>query len=180
MKRQSIAALGLGLTLALAAGGVQAQDKKNVDSASKSFIKSAIEGNLAEVDVGKLAQEKGQSAEVKKFGQMLVSDHGKANEQARTAAKSVDVDPPTGSSLMEKGTYAKLKVLSGDSFDKSFIDSMVSDHQSDIKDYQKESAKSDPVGQYAKESLPTLQKHLKEAQRIQAELKQKSTTGSKQ
>ncbi len=54
---------------------------------------------------------------------------------------------------------------------------MVSDHKSDIKEYQKEAAKNDPVGQYAKQALPMLQKHLQEAQQIQKNLQQ--TTGIK-
>ena len=54
---------------------------------------------------------------------------------------------------------------------------MVSDHQSDIKEYQQEAQKSDAVGSYAKEALPTLQKHLQEAQQLQQ--KRQQTTGSK-
>jgi putative membrane protein len=56
---------------------------------------------------------------------------------------------------------------------------MVSDHQKDIKEYQKASGKTDAVGEYAKKTLPTLQKHLQEAQQLQAQLKQQATTGSK-
>jgi putative membrane protein len=198
MTRKSMLLAGVALAFALA-GGAQAQntaqpmspksqmDKSSqmdakaqkADKDSQKFIKAAIEGNMAEVDVGKLAQEKGKSAAVKKFGQMLIDDHGKANEQAKTAASQVGVEPPSGSSIGEKATYLKLKVLSGDTFDKSFANTMVSDHQSDIKEYQKASGKSDAVGQYAKQALPTLQKHLKEAQALQQELKQQ-TTGSKQ
>lgn len=177
--------LAAGLALALAAGGAQAQNNAQMqnqtpaakaDSDSQSFIKSAIEGNYAEINVGKLAQEKGNSPAVKKFGQMLVTDHTAANEKAIAAAKAMGVTPPEGSSVMEKGTYLKLKVLSGDTFDKSFASSMVSDHKADIEDFQKEASKTDPAGQFAKDALPTLQKHLQEAQQIQ---QQTQTTGSK-
>jgi putative membrane protein len=149
---------------------------KKADSASQSFIKSAIEGNYAEINVGKLAQEKGKSDAVKQFGKMLVDDHTAANEKAIAAAKEIGVTPPTGSSVMEKGTYLKLKVLTGDTFDKSFASSMVSDHKADIKEFQKESSKTDAAGQFAKDALPTLQKHLQQAQKIQQETQ---TTGSK-
>ena len=195
MTRKSILLAGVALAFALATGAQaqtmapksqmdkstqmgQSQAQKG-DKDSQKFIKAAIEGNLAEVDVGKLAQEKGKSAAVKKFGAMLADDHGKANEKAKTAASQVGVEPPSGASVGEKATYLKLKVLSGDAFDKSFANTMVSDHESDIKEYQKASGKSDAVGQYAKETLPTLQKHLQEAKALQQELKQQ-TTGSKQ
>ena len=189
MTRKTLLLASAVLGLAVAAGGAQAQTTmqnssppaattsgQKADSASKSFIKSAIEGNYAEINVGKLAQEKGQSPEVKQFGKMLVDDHTAANQKAIAAAKEMGVTPPSGSSVMEKGTYLKLKVLSGNSFDKSFASSMVSDHKADIKEFQKESSKNDPAGRFAKEALPTLQKHLQEAEKIQQATQ---TTGSK-
>ncbi len=193
MTRKLTLLASVALVFALAAGGASAQgtmqksdqkaDQAQAQKANKDsqkFIKAAIEGNMAEVDVGKLAQEKGKSDAVKKFGQMLIADHGKANDEAKAAAKEVGVEPPSGSSVGEKATYLKLKVLSGDSFDKSFANTMVSDHESDVKEYQKASGQNDPVGQYAKKTLPTLQKHLQEAKQLQAQLKQQSnTTGSK-
>jgi putative membrane protein len=181
----------VALAFALAAGGANAQttmksgqkadqtQAQKADKDSQKFIKAAIEGNMAEVDVGKLAQEKGKSDAVKKFGQMLQTDHGKANEEAKSVASQVGVEPPSGASIGEQATYLKLKVLSGDTFDKSFANTMVSDHQKDIKEYQKASGKTDAVGEYAKKTLPTLQKHLQEAQQLQAQLKQQATTGSK-
>lgn len=192
MTRKSILLASVALAFALAAGGAQAQTTmqksdttmqkpaQKADKDSQKFIKNAIEGNMAEVDVGKLAQEKGKSDAVKKYGEMLVSDHGKANEEAKSVAQNVGVEPPSGASIGEQATYLKLKVLSGDTFDKSFANTMVSDHQKDIKEYQKASGKNDAVGEYAKKTLPTLQKHLQEAQQLQAQLKQQATTGSKQ
>jgi putative membrane protein len=176
----AIRTLTAGVVAALTlAGAAQAQDKP-ADKDSQKFIKSAIEGNIAEVDVGKLAQEKAKSAEAKNFAQMLASDHSKANDEAKAAASKVGVEPPSGSSISQKATYAKLKLLTGDAFDKSFANSMVSDHESDIKEYQKAAAKNDAVGQYAKQTLPHLQQHLKEAKALQQKLNQKQTTGSKQ
>jgi putative membrane protein len=189
MTRKSMLLASVALAFALAAGGAQAQttmqksspaqaQTKNADKDSQKFIKGAIEGNIAEVDIGKLAEEKGKSDAVKKFGQMLQTDHGKANEEAKSVAQEVGVEPPTGASVGEKATYLKLKVLSGDTFDKSFANTMVSDHEKDIKEYQKASGKNDAVGEYAKKTLPTLQKHLQEAKQLQAQLKQQATTGT--
>lgn len=174
MKRNSLLAAGVSVALGMAASAALAQSP---DRESQSFIKTAIEGNLGEIDVGKLAQEKGKSPAVKQFGAMLVKDHSEANEKAKEAASKVDVTPPTGSSMSAKATYLKLKILSGDAFDRSFASSMVSDHESDIKEYQKEAQKVDAAGAYAKEALPTLQKHLQEARQLQKQFEQ--TTGSK-
>jgi len=146
------------------------------DKDSQKFIKAAIEGNNAEIEVGKLAQLKGQTDAVKQYGAMLVKDHGDANTKAQQVARQLNVEPPTGTSLGQKATYAKLKVLSGGSFDKSFAKSMVSDHQSDIKEYQQQAQKSDPAGNFAKETLPTLQKHLDQAQKLEQQVSQKQSS----
>ncbi len=195
--RKSMTAVSLAAVLALAASAAQAQQtsppsqmqkqpsqtekqsQAQPDKDSQKFIKAAIEGNLAEIDVGKLAQEKGQSQAVKQFANMLVKDHSEANVKAQEAAGQLKVEPPTGSSIMQKATYTKLKLLSGATFDSSFAKSMVSDHESDIKDYHKEAQKSDAAGKYAKASLPTLQKHLKEAQKLQKELETKTSSTPK-
>ena len=101
------------------------------------FIKAAVQGNFAEVDVGKLAQEKGKSSAVKEFGAMLVKDHSEANAKAQAAAKAINVDPPTGAGAGHQAEYLKLKILSGDTFDRSFSKGMVKDHQNDIDEYNK-------------------------------------------
>jgi putative membrane protein len=146
------------------------------DKDSQKFIKAVIEGNNAEIEVGKLAQQKGQTDAVKQYGAMLVKDHGDANTKALQVAHQLNVEPPTGTSLGQKATYAKLKVLSGGSFDKSFAKSMISDHQSDIKEYQQQAQKSDPAGNFAKETLPTLQKHLDQAQKLEQQVNQKESS----
>lgn len=175
MKRIPMLPVGVAAVIAFASSIAMAQTKADKDS--QKFIKNAIEGNYAEVNVGSLAQQKGKSQAVRDFGKMLQTDHAKANENAKAAASQIGVEPPSGSSVMEKATYLKLKVLSGAAFDRSFANSMVSDHKSDIKTYQKEASKTDAAAEYAKQTLPDLQKHLQQAQALQAQLKQ--TTGNK-
>jgi putative membrane protein len=168
--------LAAGVLTAMAFSSAYAQDKPDADS--QKFIKNAIEGNIAEIDAGKLAEEKSKSAAVKEFGAMLVKDHGEARAKAEAAAKALNVDPPTGSSIMQKGAYAKLKLLQGDTFDRSFASTMVSDHEADIKEYEKISVKDDAVGKYAKEALPVLKHHLEMAQKLKQEVAAPAHTGS--
>jgi putative membrane protein len=172
--KQSILAAGL-LAVAMAFFGVALAQDKTADKESVKFIKAAIQGNIAEVDAGTLAQEKGKNPAVKEFGAMLVKDHGAARTKAEAVANGINVTPPTGSSIGQKATYAKLKVLSGDTFDRSFAKGMVKDHEADIKEYQKASAKSDAAGAYAKETLPTLREHLKHAQQLNQQLQMKQS-----
>src|SRR5262244_3615869 len=150
---RTTAMLAVAMAGTLAATGAMAQSKP-VDKASQKFISSAIQGDIAEVDFGKLAQEKGQSDAIKQYGAMLVKDHGDHKTKAEQVASELGVEPPTGSSIMQKATYAKLKLLSGAMFDRSFAKSMVKDHEEDIKEYKKESSKDDAAGRLAKDTLP--------------------------
>jgi putative membrane protein len=150
------------LTLIAMCSPVMSQDKQ-----SQEFIREAIEGNYFEVEMGKLAQQKGSSEEVKSFGATLVTDHGNANQKAIDVAKKVGVTPPTGPNEKQKADQEKLAKMSGRDFDKSFAEAMVMDHKKDIADYQKAERLPAPVGVYAKGELPTLQRHLRTAEDIE-------------
>jgi putative membrane protein len=131
------------------------------------FIKDVVEGNLAEVQIGELAQRNGQSDAVKSYGQMLVTDHTEANQKATAIAKRLGVTPPTEPNAKQKATYDKLSKLTGADFDRAFANEMVADHKKDIGEFKKEAAiKNDPAAEFASKTLPTLQKHLDAAQKL--------------
>jgi putative membrane protein len=155
--------LALGLTAALLAGGAAyAQDKGD-----PKFIAEAIEGNLAEVAMGKLAQQNGQSDGVKSFGGMLVADHSANNTKATAVAQALNMTPPAEPNKKQKKDYEKMAKLSGAKFDKAFAAHMVKDHKDDIKKFEKAAkSKNAQVAQYAGETLPTLRKHLEAAQAL--------------
>lgn len=136
------------------------------DRASQKFLKEAIEGNFAGVQMGQLAQKQGSSDGVRSFGQMLDKDHSDANNKATAAANSVGMTPPTEPNKRQKADYDRMSKLSGAQFDKAFAMHMVSDHKKDIKEYEKAAKKKDAAGSYATETLPTLRKHLDTAQSL--------------
>jgi putative membrane protein len=152
--------LGAGLAAALTfASPSFAQDK-----ASQKFLKEAIEGNLAEVQMGQLAQKNGSSDSVRSYGQMLEKDHSEAGKKASAVAGGMAVTPPTAPNAQQKATYDRMAKLTGAAFDREFARHMVDDHKKDIKEYEKAAKSSDAAGAYAKEALPTLRKHLQAAQ----------------
>jgi len=155
------------LSLILVAAPAVAQDK-----ASQTFLTKAMEGNFAEVEMGKLAQKNGSSDAVKAFGKMLETDHGDANKNAMQAAQTLSVTPPTGPNKEQKADYDKMAKTNGAAFDKMFADHMVTDHKKDIAEYERAAKAKDAAGQYAGHALPTLKKHLETAESIQ---KQKTT-----
>ena len=155
-------------TAALAlAGLVTVTPATAQDKASQTFLMKAMEGNLAEVQMGELAQKNGQSAEVKSYGQMLQQDHNAANQKALAAAKKLGVNAPSAPSPKQKADYDKMAKAQGAAFDKAFAKHMVMDHKKDIAEYKRAAKKNDEAAQYAKDSLPVLEKHLQTAESLQ-------------
>jgi putative membrane protein len=140
------------------------------DSPDQSFYKKAAEGGLAEVDLGKLAQEKSPTPSVKDFGAMMVKDHSAANRKLQTVASSKNIKLPTSPGVGQMATKTKLEVLSGATFDKSYIKGMVKDHEEDIKEFENEvsTGQDADAKAYAAATLPTLKAHLKKIQEIAA------------
>jgi putative membrane protein len=138
------------------------------DRAEKAFLQRAIEGNYAEIQMGQLAQQKGQSDGVKSYGQRLVTDHRDANNKALSVAKEVGLNPPDGPNKKQQSTYNRLSKLSGAAFDRRFVQDMVMDHRNAIREYERASKDEDSIGQYASNSLPTLRKHLQTAESLQS------------
>jgi putative membrane protein len=165
------AALAAALTCAAPAAWAQ-----NQNTAGQAFLKKAIEGNLAEIEMGKLAQQKGTSDGVKAFGKQLEQDHATANQKALSVAKEMGMTPPTEPNKKQKAEYDHMAKMSGDKFDRAFAKHMVADHKKDIKEFQKEAKKTNErPSNFANDVLPDLQKHLDMAQQLQSK---SGTTGS--
>jgi len=154
-------------SLALLVSLTSASSAWAADATGDKFIKEAIQGNLAEVKVGQLAQEKGASQGVKDFGATLATDHEAANQNATQAAQQMNVTPPGKPGLKHEAVYKKLSALSGEQFDRQFAKDMVKDHKEDIAKYQQAAQQGGPAGDYAKQTLPKLREHLKMAQDLE-------------
>jgi len=140
------------------------------DDATSSYEAAALWGYPL-VETGrylKLAQDKGASQGVKDFGKMLADDHGKHKDQVAKVATAMNVPTTEETKPEADELYTKLQGLSGADFDKAFVAGMIDDHQKDIDKYQKEADSSDPaqVTDLAKQTLPTLKKHLQTAQSL--------------
>src|SRR3954467_2477612 len=142
------------------AGGAVAAPKGQSPAKDQHFMTEAIEGDLSEVSMGKLAQQKGQSDQVKQFGQALQQDHGEHLQKAQQLASQNGMKVPSEPNKQQKAIYNRLEALPGDRFDQAFAKAMVSDHEKDIKKYQKEAAAKSPLSDFAQQTVPVLQKHL--------------------
>jgi putative membrane protein len=149
-------------------GASAAKPSPGAAMADTKFMKEAAEGGMAEVALGQLAAEKASSSDVKKFGQRMVDDHSKANDELKLLASQKNVDLPKDLSAKDKATKATLEKLSGEQFDQVYMKDMVRDHKKDVSDFRQESksAQDPDVKNFAVQTLPTLEDHLKQAESI--------------
>jgi putative membrane protein len=135
---------------------------------------------MAEVELGQMAAEKASSPEVKDFGQRMVKDHSRANDQLKQIATQKGVTLPSSPSAKDEATKKRLSKLSGSAFDQAYMQDMLKDHKADIAAFEKESTSGrDPdVKQFASQTLPTLKDHLRQAEAVGPKLTS-STTPSK-
>ena len=134
------------------------------------FAAKAAQGNMAEVALGKLATEKSQNDDVKKFGQMMVDDHSKAEEDLEGVASKNNWTLPKEVSAQQKAEQQRLEKLSGAAFDRAYVQMMVKDHVKDVAEFKKEaastSANSD-LKDFATRTYPTLDNHLTHVKALQ-------------
>jgi putative membrane protein len=138
------------------------------DDPDAAFYKKATEGGLFEVDTGNQAAKASNNQQVKDFGSMLVTDHTAANDKLKGIAASKNISLPTTASVGQMAQKAKLDVLTGDTYDKSFIKTQIKAHEQTIALFKKEAATGQDADAkaFAAATLPTLRKHLKEARSI--------------
>jgi putative membrane protein len=137
-------------------------------SADEKFAMEAAMGGLEEVELGRVAAQKGASDEVRQFGQRMVDDHSKANQDLMQVASAKGWTLPTALDAKHQADVQKLSALSGDSFDKTYVDMMLKDHKKDVPEFQKEAAggADADIKAFAARTTPTLQDHLQMIQRI--------------
>ncbi|MGB6688521.1 MAG: DUF4142 domain-containing protein [Terracidiphilus sp.] len=149
-----------------AAAALAAQS--NASEADKRFVAEALKGDMAEVQLGQLAEQKGNSDDVRKFGQKMVEDHTRLGDQMKGVAGQVGVTVPSAVSPEDRLLKKKLDGLSGNQFDEAYIKAMVEDHEEDVKAFRKEAgtATSSVVKSAASQGADVMANHLSMITRI--------------
>ena len=136
--------------------------------ADHKFAMAAAMGGMMEVEMGRVAAQKGASDEVRQFGQRMVDDHSKANSELTQLASSKGMTLPSAADPKHAAEMRKLSALSGERFDREYVKMMVKDHRKDVGEFRKEAERgADPdLKSFAARTLPTLREHLQMIQRI--------------
>lgn len=160
MKTKTISIMGI-LVLALALVAIGAGNEGKLSAKDKSFIDNAAKGGQLEVDWGTVAAENGQSADVKKFGNRMVSDHSKANDELKAIAGREGLQLPKSTESPQWKS------------DKEYMQMMVNDHEKDLAEFQEEAQNgTDPeLKKFAEKTSKVVSQHLQMAKEIESKLK---------
>src|SRR5690349_5799966 len=112
-----VMALGASLLVGTSARADKTSSTEKTSVADRTFVEKAASGGMAEVKMGKLAVDKGTSPTVKQFGQKMVDDHSKANDELKSIASKKNLTLPTEVDSKHQAAYDKLAKLSGSDFD---------------------------------------------------------------
>lgn len=144
------------------------------------FAVDAADGGIAEVKMGELAEKNGSDKAVKEFGKRMVTDHTNAGNELKAIAEKKHITLPRMMGDKNQKHYDDLSRKTGADFDKAYMDMMVSDHKSDIGDFEVEvkNGKDPELKEWASKTLPTLRHHLDMAQKTNEKVaKTKPTAG---
>jgi putative membrane protein len=169
---------GIALAQTNAGKPDQAQNHTRMDD---QFAKEAASGGMAEVKLGQLAQEKGSNEAVKNFGSRMVNDHSKAADELKAAATQSNINLPSKLNARDEATYNRLSRMSGSAFDREYAKTMVTDHTQDVAEFRKEAidGQDASIRNFASETLPTLQEHLKQAREMEKAVSGAASNNSK-
>lgn len=141
------------------------------------FVAKAAKSGRFEVESSELAAEKTENAEVSAFARQMINDHNKANERLQELAQSVDNAPdqtePDAKAAKYKEKMDKLNAASGSDFDRQYMEMQVAAHKKAVELFRNYAQNGDDVGLkgFAQDTLPTLERHLDQAQRLHQALR---------
>jgi len=144
-----------------------------VNDTDAKFAVDAANGGMAEVALGKLALQQSQNAKVKEFANMMVADHGKANDELMALAKSKNITLPATVSADKQKEADDLAKKTGADFDKGYVDAMVDGHKKTVSMFEDESknAKDPDLKAFVDKTLPTIKMHLQHIEAMKASMK---------
>lgn len=169
--RNSVATLALACSFIIFSAPAFAA-KTTLDAADQKFMTQAAQSGTMEVSLGDLAREKAKDPQVKNFGQRMVTDHTKVNRELEALAKKKNVTLPKRMERMQEDEVRRMSEMQGTSFDREYMNTMVTEHEKDVADFQKtaKSAKDPDVKKFASKTLPTLKEHLKLARTLKTKV----------
>lgn len=131
-------------------------------AADQAFVIEAAQHGAAEVQLGRLAEQKASNASVRDFGSRMVQQHSQANQDLMQVASRVGVSPPTSLSPAAQAVQNQLQQLSGSSFDRQYLQQQYADHSAQLTMFRfaADNASDPELRAFAQKNAPVVQQHL--------------------
>lgn len=161
-------ATALALTSAVSFGAEKKSGDTGASKADAAFIKKAANGGMTEVELGKIAAKNGKRDDVKNFGERMVKDHGKANDDLKSVASKMNIEIPDKVNAKHQAMIDKFSKMSGESFDAAYVKDMIEDHKKDIAEFEKAQGevKNEDLKKFITDTIPVMKEHLEMVQKI--------------
>lgn len=162
MYRPTLRAFALGSFVAALAGAPAFADESDED-----FVEMAASGGMMEVELGRHASQHAADPSVRQFGQRMVMDHGKANQELKSVAERQGLRVPAEMQEKHREMVEKLTKLRGGELDRAYMEAMVEDHEEDVEKFREQAEEPESeVDRWAAKTVPTLEAHLQQARSI--------------
>jgi putative membrane protein len=133
-----------------------------------ALLEKLAQGGMTEIEAGKLALNKSTNPGVKEFAEMMVKDHGAANEKVKALAAARKLELPTAPSQAQQDTLKSLQARNTPHFEQAYLAAQVKAHEETVAMLKSEIANGQDAATkaLARELLPTVEKHLKQAYQL--------------
>ena len=174
---------GVAIVLALVAGCQQASKQvstavdrtvgpgastSSLSPADAEFVLRVADGGNAEIARGELAQTNAASADVKRFGQRMIEEHTRLNQELASLAEQRGLSAPKMPSTIDQSVAAALGTRTGAAFDRAYLAEQVAAHQMTLALFRNAAANADDAAlrSFAQNHTKTIQQHLEQAQAL--------------
>jgi len=139
-------------------------------NSTEAFVSNAAMSDMYEIQAGQMAQQKGQSADVKAFGKMMVADHTAMSNEMKPLAQAAGQTLPTTLDERRKGMLDNLAAASGADFDRVYLSQQEAAHQEALTLMRGYADNGDnaELKALAQKATPKIQAHLDRVKQIQA------------
>lgn len=146
----------------------QKDQKEAQKGQDATFVTKVSEGDLVEIELGKLAARNGSNAKVKEFGNLMVKDHTKCSEDLAAIAKKHGFTMATEISKEHKDMIAKLSKITGADFDRQYMQGQIKAHEEAVELFKTQASRGEnaDLKAFASKGLPEIEKHLRHAREI--------------
>jgi len=167
----SLAALAMTMAAAIAHSQGSSAALRPAETRDGAFVQKAAEATMAELELSRIASEQAQSAEVRAFAQRMVQDHAQSAAELEIIAAHENIALPDALSDEHLQLRSELASERGRRFDNSYMNAMLTDHQTLAKLLRSSEASvsTDELRTYIKKTLAVAEHHLRMAEGIATE-----------